>query len=105
MPLEEAMARLGLSTTQLYGGDPKIAEQEAAAALEIARKEELDYLAALCEMNLAHVAIVSGRADEAFSTLRSLRDALSGSPADSVVFPHLLPGCAARRTIGAWLNA
>ncbi|RYG23081.1 CHAT domain-containing protein [bacterium] len=83
MPLEEAMARLGLSTTQLYGGDPSVAGHEAETARSIAREEELDYLASLCEMNLAHVAIVSGRADEAFSSLRSLREGLGGSPADT----------------------
>jgi tetratricopeptide (TPR) repeat protein len=83
MPLEEAMARLGLSTTQLYGGDPALARTEAQRAGIIAREEELDYLAALCDMNLAHVAIVSGGADEAFATLRALRGALSGSPADA----------------------
>ena len=82
MAMEEAMCRLGISTTHLYGGDPSIARSEAERALAIAQEEELDFLAALCEMNLAHHLIVSGQADEAFAALRSLRPRLEDSPVD-----------------------
>lgn len=82
MRQEEAMARLGLSTTHLYGGDPAVSAREAEASREIALELGLDYLAALCEMNLAHVTLVQGRADEAFAMLRSLRPRLEGSSAD-----------------------
>ena len=81
--MEEAMARLGLSTTHLYGGDPAVSGREAAAARDLAASLGLDYLAALCEMNLAHAAIVSGRADEAFADLRLLRPRLAGNPSDA----------------------
>jgi len=82
MRQEEAMARLGLSTTNLYGGDPAVSAQEAESGRDLALELDLDYLAALCEMNLAHAALVRGRADEAFAMLRPLRPRLEGSPAD-----------------------
>ncbi len=82
MTQEEAMARLGLSTTHLYGGDPAISAREAESSLELARKLDLSFLAALCEMNLAHALLVRGQADEAFAVLRTLRPQLEGSLAD-----------------------
>jgi tetratricopeptide (TPR) repeat protein len=82
MPMEEAMCRLGISTTHLYGGDPSIAQKLAAEALSIAQSEELEFLAALCEMNLAHHLILSGQVDDAFAALRALRPRLADSPVD-----------------------
>jgi len=80
---EESMARLGLSTTHLYGGDPELSRREAEAGKRLAEQVGLNYLASLCEMNLAHFAIISGRSDEALSALLPLRERLVGSPADS----------------------
>ena len=76
---EEALARLGLSTTHLHGGDPAVCEREARASLDLCRKIGLDFLAAICEANLARVALIQGRADEAFADLRSVRERLEGN--------------------------
>lgn len=82
MALEEASARLGLSTTHLYGGDPATAAQEAEAGCALCIAHDLDYIGALCEVNLAHFALVQGRADDAFARLVALRPKLEESPAD-----------------------
>lgn len=87
---EEASARLGLSSTHLHGGDPSIAEAQATVALRLAQTAGLEYVAALCEGNLAHAMIVQGRADEAFARLLELRPRLEGSPAERARIEILL---------------
>lgn len=82
MAMEEASARLGLSTTHLYGGDPRVAALEAEAGRALCEENEFDYIGALCEVNLAHFALVQGRADEAYARLLALRPRLEESPAD-----------------------
>lgn len=82
MAMEEAAARLGLSSTQLYGGSPSVAGAEATAARALAEQAGLPHVVHLCDLNLAHLALVGGRADEAFATLLSLRPRLEGSPHD-----------------------
>lgn len=82
MATEEAAARLGRSAAHLYNGDPSIAAEDALRAKAIAHEQGLDYLAALCDLNLAHAELVQGRADEAFAILLTARPALEDSPAD-----------------------
>lgn len=82
MVMEEASARLGLSTTHLYGGDPAVAAAGAEAGRALCEEHGLEYIGALCALNLAHFALVQGRADEAFARLVELRPRLEDSPAD-----------------------
>ena len=80
MAVEEASARLSLSSTHLYGGDPAVAAREATESQAIADRAGLAYVSALGRFNLASVALVQGRVDEAFAQLVALREPLEDSP-------------------------
>lgn len=82
MAFEESCARLGLSTSHLYGGDPAITAQEADASLALAQTSGLEFTEAICEYNLAFAALVQGRPDEAFARLLALRPRLEDHPCE-----------------------
>lgn len=81
---ESVYAALGLSTAELYGGDPREAHRIAEEARESARRLGLDYASSLAGLNIAQSALLQGRADEALAQLLSLRGELSrcGSNSD-----------------------
>lgn len=82
LAVEEAGARLGLSTTHLFGGSPELARQEAEFALSVAAEHELAYIVALSRINLAQASLLQGRADEALDLLLKAQSELTDSPTD-----------------------
>lgn len=77
--VESAAALLGLSTAELFGGDPSVARDYAERALEAFLSLGADAYADLCRINLAQAHILTGRADEARLLLLDLRPRLGGS--------------------------
>ncbi len=80
--MEEGAALLGLSTSHLIGGDARIARSEAERASAIAERLELDYLGALCQLNLAQAELNLARPDETLMRLARLKPGFEGSPTD-----------------------
>ncbi|MCE9559307.1 MAG: CHAT domain-containing protein [Armatimonadetes bacterium] len=80
--LEAASARLALSSTHLYGGDPRKAEEYANQV--IAYAEEGSYLANLAKLNLALSLIVTNRPEQAHKMLMGLGPEFTDSPVDSL---------------------
>ncbi|HZH97971.1 MAG TPA: hypothetical protein VEX38_03295, partial [Fimbriimonadaceae bacterium] len=79
---EHASAKLTLSTLELEGGHPADARRLAEGAREEYTELGLSHYANLASINLAHEALMRGRADEALDLLLSLRPAFQDSPAD-----------------------
>jgi tetratricopeptide (TPR) repeat protein len=80
--VEAASARMALSTTHLFGGRLKEARLHAVEAKDEAEHIDAKYLSHLCDINLAHVEILSGRPDDALDRLLRLKEALSDAPVD-----------------------
>jgi tetratricopeptide (TPR) repeat protein len=81
--LEAAAAKLGLSTAYLFGAKPTESARLAAEARDYFLQEEMGYYADLCSINLAHEAVLTGRADEGLMLLLELRQRLANSPVDA----------------------
>lgn len=82
--VERAVARLALSTAELYGGYPARALDHAQASEAVFRDAGLDHYADLCRLNLAHGALIQGRPDDALDFLEPLAKSFVGtSPADA----------------------
>jgi len=82
LQLESASARLALSSTHLFGGEPRLAEQIAGIVAESAATLGADYLANLAGLNRAVALTVTGRAEEAHRVLRELVGEFEDSPMD-----------------------
>lgn len=81
-PMESASAYLGSATSNLYGGDPRAAESIAKVGQELARENGFNYLAALCELTLAHVLIIRGQPEDALGLLLGIKETLQDSPTE-----------------------
>ncbi len=77
--VESISARLGLSSTHLFGGNPWEAEALAVEARDAARGLELEYLADLAELNIAIAYTLTNRSEEAFQRLTELRSRFEDS--------------------------
>jgi tetratricopeptide (TPR) repeat protein len=82
LALESASARLALSSTHLFGGEPRLAEQIAGIVADSALTLGADYLANLAGLNRALALTVTGRAEEAHRVLRELAGEFEDSPMD-----------------------
>lgn len=80
--MEVGAALLGLSTSHLIGGDARIARSEAERASAIAERLSLDYLRALCQLNLAQAELNLARPDETLMRLARLKPGFEGSATD-----------------------
>lgn len=69
---ERAAVQLGLSTAELYGGHPQTSRELALEAQQAFYEINQQYSADLCGINLAHEAILRGRADEALAALTEI---------------------------------
>ena len=83
LDLEAASAKLGLSSTHLFGGNPRTAEKLANDVEELAKSLDAEYLADLARLNLALVFVVTGRSDQAYELLSHLKQSLESSAVDS----------------------
>lgn len=79
---EATSARMALSSTHLFGGDPRTAIELAQEVVDAATEIEAHYLADLGRLNLALAQIVTGRAEEAHRALLELAPRLADSVAD-----------------------
>lgn len=79
---EANMAKLSLSTTELYGGTPQAALDLAEAVLEFANQEELEFLGLQASLNKAHALLLTGKADEALSLLLHINSQSKASESD-----------------------
>ena len=79
-PFEVAVAKLGLSTGLLFSGDPLESAVLAQQARTLFHELGLETYAHQCEINIAHVAILQGRFDDAWEILRQVRDVLTSPP-------------------------
>jgi tetratricopeptide (TPR) repeat protein len=77
-------ARLALSTSHLFGGDPESARVEALEVLRQAEEAGLTHHARHARLNLAYVALLRGQCDECLASLVTLRQELTDSPGDQV---------------------
>ena len=77
--VEAISARVGLSSTQLFGGNPWEAEALAIEARDAAKALDLDYLADLAELNIAIAFTLTNRSEEAFQRLTELRSRFEDS--------------------------
>ena len=82
LDIEAASARLALSSTHLFGGDPRLAIEFADEVVASAANLEADYLADLARLNIALALTVTGKADQAHRLLRELAPRLEASPFD-----------------------
>jgi len=82
LPLEAAAARLALSSTHLFGGDPRIAMEFANDVVVSAENLGADYLADLARLNIALALTVTGKADQAHRLLLELEPRLESSSFD-----------------------
>lgn len=80
--LEAASARLALSSTSLFGGVPRQAEEYALQVIEAAKLLEAPYLADLARLNHALALIVTGRPEDAHRLLEELAPEFGDSPVD-----------------------
>ncbi|HLO98116.1 MAG TPA: hypothetical protein VK171_05950, partial [Fimbriimonas sp.] len=71
--LEAASAKMALSSTYLYGGDPRLALQFANEAIEEAEAISAEYLADLARLNVALAHLVLSNLETAYSLLQDLR--------------------------------
>lgn len=79
---EAASAKLALSSTHLFGGDPRKAIQLATEVEDSAVASEFDYLADLARLNRALGLIVTNCPEDAHGLLLGLRESLLGSTFD-----------------------
>lgn len=79
LALEAASAQLALSSTHLFGGDPRVAVSLAQEVKATADILEADYLADLAGLNLALALTVTGAADQAHRLLLDLEPRLESS--------------------------
>ena len=77
--LEQAMVKLGLSTAELFGGEAAHAAKLAEEAGHVFADSGLTHWADLCSINVAHGAILRGKADSALSLLASLQQRFEGA--------------------------
>ncbi|MGV3616206.1 MAG: CHAT domain-containing protein [Fimbriimonas sp.] len=82
--VEAINARLALSTSHLFGGDPEAARVEATEVVRRADELGLLHFSRHARLNLAYVALLRGQCDECLSSLVTLREEFAGSPADEV---------------------
>ncbi len=87
---ERAMAHLGLSTAELYSGDPEIALSEAELARDAFEDLGLTYRSALARLNLAQAKTMLGQSDAAVPELLELREELKISTPDQVRISEFL---------------
>ena len=80
--LEATSARMALSSTHLFGGDPRAAIALAQEVVDAATASEAYYLADLGRLNLSLAMIITGRAEEAHRALLDLAPRLFDSSAD-----------------------
>lgn len=80
--LEAASAKLGLSSTHLFGGSPREALALATNLVEEAAENDWEYLGQLAELNLALAHIITNRAELAHRDLESLAPKMEGSHVD-----------------------
>lgn len=79
---EQISAQLGLSSALLFGGQVAEALRLAEEARARATEEELDHLAKLAEINLAHCYLLSQRPEHAHELLVAILPWFSESPVD-----------------------
>ncbi|MEA2552374.1 MAG: hypothetical protein QOJ65_550 [Fimbriimonadaceae bacterium] len=79
---EAVSTLLGLSTSHLYSGDPRKAEQLANETKVRAEIAGLPFAADMAEMNRAQALLLSGRPDDALDLFLSLKDRLAVSPTE-----------------------
>ncbi|MEQ1932825.1 MAG: CHAT domain-containing protein [Fimbriimonadaceae bacterium] len=79
---ERAMARLGLSTSELYSGNAEVARREAGQARIEFANLDLGYHAALARLNEAQANTMLGHADQAVVELLEVREELRDSAPD-----------------------
>lgn len=80
--LEAASAKVGLSSTHLFGGNPREAQALASEVLDESAQNDWEYLGQLAEVNLALAHLVTNRAEVAHRDLESLAQKMAGSPVD-----------------------
>ena len=80
---EAAAALLGLSTSELFSTQAEEAAVHALQAREMFHELGLPHFEALCDTNLAQVALLQGRADEALQILLLLKPALESNSAEA----------------------
>lgn len=79
---ESVSAHLALSTANLYGGSLSIAKSESEQVIKKARKLKSPHLERLASINLAHIALLRGKADEALDAFIRIQDELADVPAE-----------------------
>lgn len=79
-PLELAIGKLGLSTAELFGGNPGTSAALALEAEQLFLDAQMTVFARQAEVNVAHVALLQGRYDDAWELLRGLAGALTEGP-------------------------
>ncbi len=82
MPGETVSALLGLSTTHLYFGDPRMAAELAEETKKRAADADLPFVQLMAEMNLAHAHLLTARPDDALDRLLAVREHLAMSPTE-----------------------
>ena len=82
MPGETVSALLGLSTTHLYFGDPRMAAELAEQTKKRAQDAGLDFVELMAEMNLAHAHLLTARPDDALDRLLAVRQKLEMAPTE-----------------------
>jgi len=79
---ERIAARLAFATSHLFGGDPKVAREEADRVVADAQAAGLDYGVQMAQFTIAFEAILRGRPDEALQVLLPLREAFAETPVE-----------------------
>jgi len=82
MPGETVSALLGLSTTHLYFGDPRMAAELAEETKRRAIEANLPFVQLMAEMNLAHAHLLTARPDDALDRLLAVKEQLAMSPTE-----------------------
>jgi len=82
LQLEAASARLALSSTHLFGGDPRVAVDLAQQVKTAADGLGAEYLGDLAGLNLALALTVTGAPDQAHRLLLDLGPRMESSPFD-----------------------
>ena len=100
---EATSARLALSSSHLFGGDPRLAESLAREVEATATESGGEYLANLARLNIALSMIVTGRSEEAHRILIGLRAELADSTPDSARVEEYLGDAYAR--LNLWEEA
>lgn len=100
-PVEAASARLGLSTSELYGGSALRAGEVALLAQQAFESLELPLYVDLCRVNIAQSLLLTGRADEAVPILLALRPHFESSPFDRGRTEEFLGDAFARLNLSA----